>query len=361
MRWIRRILIGIVVLVVVLAAAVRLTTFHPPEEAAQEVSCPDDAPQLEPGQSVTVLNWNVQYMAGKDYVFWYDLFDESGPDERPSREAIARTLDEVVRVIADEDPDVILLQEVDDGAARTDGADQLALLFDRLDSSYACHASAFYWKATFVPHPRIMGSVGMKLSTISRFRIDTATRYQLAQMPNDLLTRQFDIRRAILEARLPVAGADDFVVLNTHLDAFAQGSDTMQRQVAQSKELLDELTAAGEPWLFAGDLNLLPPGRQYEDLPEDQRIYYEPDSELAVLTDAYDSFPSLDEANGPERAAWFTHYPNDPAAGGPDRTIDFVFHAPNLSLGDHRVRSDDTREISDHFPLVATYTLPDSS
>jgi endonuclease/exonuclease/phosphatase family metal-dependent hydrolase len=179
-------------------------------------------------------------------------------------------------------------------------------------------------------------------------------------MPNDLLTRQFDIRRAVLKARLPVVGADDFVVLNTHLDAFAQGSDTMQRQVAQSKALLDELTAAREAWIFAGDLNLLAPGRQYEDLPEDQRAYYEPDSELMVLTDAYDSFPSLDEANGPGREAWFTHYPNDPAAGGPDRTIDFVFHAPNVSLGDHRVRSDDTREISDHFPLVATYTLPDT-
>jgi endonuclease/exonuclease/phosphatase family metal-dependent hydrolase len=358
MRWVRRILIGIVVLVLLLVAAIRLTTFHPPAVASEAVVCPANAPELTPGQAVKVLSWNIQYLAGKDYVFWYDLFDESGPDDRPSQEAIARTLDEVSRVIADEDPDVILLQEVDDGAARTDGEDQLALLLDRLDSAYACHASAFYWKATFVPHPRIMGSVGMKLSTMAKYRIDTATRYQLAQMPNDLLTRQFDIRRAVLETRLPVAGAEDFVVLNTHLDAFAQGSDTMQRQVAQSKNLLDVMTAAGEPWLFAGDLNLLPPGQQYEDLPADQRVYYESDSELAVLTDAYDSFPSLDEANGPDREAWFTHYPNDPAAAGPDRTIDFVFHAPNITLGDHEVRSSDTREISDHFPLVATYTLP---
>ncbi len=359
MRWLRRILIGLVVLVVVLAAAIRLTTFHPPAEAAEEVTCPDDAPQLETGQSVKVMSWNVQYMAGKDYVFWYDLLDESGPDERPSPEAITATFEEVARVIADEDPDVILLQEVDDGAARTDGEDQLARLLEQLSDDYACHASAFYWKAAFVPHPSIMGSVGMKLSTVSRYRIDEATRHQLARMPNDLLTRQFDIRRATLETRLPITDGEDLVLLNTHLDAFAQGTDTMQRQVAQTRDLLDELTDAGQPWVLGGDLNLLPPGRQYDDLRAPQQAYYQPDSELGVLTDAYDAVPSLEEANGPDRQEWFTHYPNDPAVDGPDRTIDYLFHAPNVSLGNHAVRSEDTLDISDHLPVVATYTLPE--
>jgi endonuclease/exonuclease/phosphatase family metal-dependent hydrolase len=361
MRWIRRILIGIVVLVVILAAAVRFTTFHPAEVAAQEVSCPDDAPQLEPGQDVTVLSWNVQYMAGTDYVFWYDLLDESGPDERPSSEAISATFEEVARVIAEEDPDVIVLQEVDDGAARTDGEDQLARLLGMLDESYACHASAFYWKAAYVPHPRIMGSVGMKLSTVSRYAIDDATRYQLARMPNDLLTRQFDIRRATLGTRLPVAGGEGLVVLNTHLDAFAQGTDTMQQQVAETRALLDDPTETGTPWIIGGDFNLLPPGRQYDDLGPAQQAYYQPESELTVLTDAYDSVPSLEQANGDDREDWFTHAPNDPAVDGTDRTIDFLFHGPDLQLGDHHVRGDpETVPISDHLPVVATYTVPGS-
>lgn len=358
MRWVRRIAATLVVLVVVLAAAIRLTTFHPPAEAAQEVTCPDDAPVLAAGQPVTVLNWNVQYFAGKDYVFWYDLLDGSGPDERPSPEAIDATLDEVARVVADVEPDVILLQEVDDGAARTDGEDQLAELLALLDDDYACHASALYWQAAFAPHPRIMGAVGMKLSTVSRWAIDDATRYQLAQMPSDLLTRQFDIRRAILETRLPVDSGDEVVLLNTHLDAFAQGSDTMERQVAQTRELLDGLTSAGTPWVLGGDMNLLPPGGQYEQLGPAQQEYYAPDSELAVLTDAYPSVPSLEQANGPDAAAWFTHWPNDPAVDGPDRTIDFLFHSPLLTLGAHEVRQADTLDISDHLPVIATYELP---
>lgn len=358
MRWVRRVLVGVVLLVVVLAATIRLTTFHPPAVADEEVSCDQDAEPLQPGQDVKVLNWNVQYFAGDGYVFWYDLLDGSGPDERPSAADITATLEEVARVITVEQPDVVLLQEVDDGATRTDGEDQLARLQELLgDDAYACHASAFYWRAAFVPHPRIMGSVGMKLSTLSRHRIESATRHQLAQMPSDLLTRQFDIRRATLETRLPVEGGDELVVLNTHLDAFAQGSDTMERQVAQTRSLLDDLTDRGLPWVMGGDFNLLPPGPQYDALGPDQQAYYAPDSELRVLTDVYDSVPSLDEASGPDAAQWFTHAPNDPAVDGADRTIDYLFHAPDVVLGDHRVRSEDLGT-SDHLPLVATYRLP---
>ena len=358
MKWVRRTLIGLLGLVVLLAAAVWLTTFHPRSVRTEAVTCPTTTPALQPGQSLEVMSWNVQYMAGKDYVFWYDLFDESGPDERPSPGSITATFDEVVRVIADESPDVILLQEVDDGASRTDGEDQLERLLGLLGDDYACSASAFYWKALFVPHPRIMGSAGMKLSTISRYRIDEATRHQLPIMPSDPLTQQFNFRRAILEVRLPVEGGTDLVVLNTHLDAFAQGTDTMQQQVALTKGLIDDLGAAGNPWVLGGDFNLLPPGQQFDSLPADQRVYYESDSELAVLTDTYPSVPSLEEANGTDASTWFTHYPNDPAVTGPDRTIDFVFFDPSLELGDHFVRSADTLAISDHLPVVATFTLP---
>lgn len=358
MRWVRRVLIGLVGVVVVLAAAVWLTTFHPRAVRAEPVTCPATTPVLQPGQTLEVMSWNVQYMAGKGYVFWYDLFDESGPDERPSPAAITATLEEVARVILDESPDVILLQEVDDGASRTDGEDQLERLLGLLSDDYACSASAPYWKALFVPHPRIMGSAGMKLSTVSRYRIDEATRHQLPIMPSDPLTQQFNFRRAILEVRLPVEGGADLVVLNTHLDAFAQGTDTMQQQVALTKVLLDDFDTAGNPWVLGGDFNLLPPGPQFDNLPVDQSVYYESASELAVLTDAYPSVPSPEEANGGDASVWFTHYPNDPAVTGPDRTIDFVFFDPGLELGDHYVRSADTLGISDHLPVVATLTLP---
>jgi endonuclease/exonuclease/phosphatase family metal-dependent hydrolase len=341
-----------------LAAAVWLTTFHPPPLQEEPVICAGGAPSLAPGQRLRVLSWNVQFMAGKDHVFFFDLLDGSGPDERPGAADVARTLGEVARVIGDEAPDVVLLQEVDHGAARTDHADQLRALLERLPpGAFPCRASSYYWKAAYVPHPRIHGAVGMTLAVLSRFRLSSALRHQLATMPGDLLTRQFDLKRAVLEVRLPVEGGGELAVLDTHLDAFAQGNDTMERQVREVDGLLAGLSAKGVPWVIGGDFNLLPPGPAYEQLAKDQRAYFNPVTEAAPLF-AHQAVPSLEELNGADRARWFTHFPNDPAVRGPDRTIDYLFLDRRLGLGAHHVRSLDTRAISDHFPVVAELRLP---
>ena len=57
--------------------------------------CRGPAPQLVPGQAVKVMTWNVQHLAGKQYVFWNDLPDGSGPDDRATAEDLAYNLDEV--------------------------------------------------------------------------------------------------------------------------------------------------------------------------------------------------------------------------------------------------------------------------
>ncbi len=348
----------LIALLSLLSAAVWLTTFHPPARQAEPVECATDAPILSAGQRLTVMTWNVQYMAGKDYVFWYDVIDGSGPDERPSPQAITRTFGEVTRVIRDEQPDLIFLQEVDEGAKHTDGEDQLARLLALLPDEHACHTSAFYWKAAFVPHPRIMGSVGMKLSTLSRYRIDAATRHQLPLMPTDPFTRQFNFRRAVLEARLPVTDGSQLVALNTHLDAFAWGDDTLERQVARVNELLRDLTNAGVEWVLGGDFNLLPPGAQYERLPESQRAYYKPETELEILYENYQAVPSLADLAGPGAADWFTHFPNDPAVSGPALTLDYLFLSDGIAVAASRVRREDALHISDHLPVVAEISLP---
>ncbi len=350
--------VALAVLASLFAGLVWALTWHPAEVQAEAVSCSDDAPLLPASGSVRVLNWNVQYMAGKDYVFWYDLLDGSGPDLQPSRESIDRTIAAVARVIREEAPDVILLQEVDDGAERTYREDQVGRLLALLPEHYACQTSAYYWKATYVPERHVRGAVGMKLVTISRYRISAGTRYQLPRIPADPVTREFYLKRAVLHAVLPREGGGELVVMNTHLDAFAQGSDTMQRQVARVRELLAGETAAGRPWLIGGDFNLLPPGPQYANLAPAFRAYYQPQSELRVLLRGFSAVPAADVLSGSDSSAWYTHYPNDPAAGGPDRTIDYVFYSPLLRVTGSRVRQGDTLKISDHLPIVATFAMP---
>ncbi len=340
-------------LVIVVSALVWIVTYHPHDVQIEPVVCPDDAPLINPGQNLKILTWNVQYMAGKNHVFWYDLLDESGPDERPSAADIASTLRAVARVVKDENPDIILLQEIDHGARRTDYEDQLEKLLALLPKTYVCHTSAYYWKALFVPHPRIMGSVGMKLSTISKYKIREARRHQLACIPKDPITRQFNLKRAILEARFPQTDGRTLVALNLHLDAFAQGTRTMQQQIEQTVTLLRELSQEGLNWVIGGDFNLLPPGDAYDRLAKSEKSYYNAETEIAALFKLFRGIPGLDEVNGLEYTKWFTHFPNKPGIAQPDRTIDYIFISGNLRLGDHYVRQHDTLEISDHFPVVA--------
>ena len=345
------------VLILLLLILVWSITFHPLEVQTEAVHCSSNqAPSLKPGQLIKVVSYNVQFMAGKNYVFFYDLPNNDGPDERPSPDDITKTIREVARIIRDEDPDVILLQEVDDGAKRTDYEDQLSRLLLYLPPEYCCYASAFYWKSKFVPHPCIMGSVGMKLTTISRYKIKAAVRYQLALIPGNPLIQQFNLKRSILETRFPVDGGQDLVVLNVHLEAFSKGTDVMQKQIAQIDSLLDKLTKAGTPWLAGGDYNLLPPG-QYSLLQEKQRIYYKQETEIKKLYDKFQATPQLKDISGSDYQRWFTHFPNDPCVKAPNKTIDYIFFSDKTALNHSYVRQYDTLAVSDHLPVVAEFQL----
>ncbi|MCO6060054.1 endonuclease/exonuclease/phosphatase family protein [Pseudomonas sp. MOB-449] len=356
-RVLRFALLSLSVLAVGLVALIYTLTWHPAAREPAALACLAEAPQLQPGQALKVMTWNLQYLAGKRYVFYYDLPDGEGPDERPSAEDLAYNLHEVVRVIREEQPDIVNLQELHEGARATDYQDQLALLRERLTDLYPCASQAFYWKAAFVPQPHLFGSVGMKLATLSRFRIERAERLQLPLADNDPFSRQFDKKRALLVSYLPIRGGGRLAAINTHLDVLTDTPETLQRQVAMTRGLLDQLQAESVPWVLAGDLNQLPPG-QYERLPEALSRPYVRDSELKALWNRYPMIPSVEEASGAQQAQWFTHYPNDPRVKGPDRTLDYVFHSPSLTRIEARVRQSDTLRISDHLPLTARFLLP---
>lgn len=67
--------------------------------------------------------WNIQYLVGKCYVFWDDLLDVIGLDQCFIVEDLVFIFDEVVWVICDEQLDLVLFQEIDDGFSVIDDQD----------------------------------------------------------------------------------------------------------------------------------------------------------------------------------------------------------------------------------------------
>lgn len=354
-RPLRYALLGLLIVIALAGAMVYSLTWRPDAREVLPVSCSTQAPTLAPGQALKVMTWNVQYLAGKRYVFWNDL--AAGTDEAPTADDMAFSLDEVARVIRDEQPDIVLLQELDDGAKASDYQNQLKLLQERVADLYPCSAHAFDWKADFIPDPHIFGSVGRQLATLSRYEIEHAERLQLPVSEVNLISRQFKPKNALLLTYLPLSDGGQMAVLNTHLDRATQPDETLQAQVSAVAKVLDKFESRGTPWLIGGDFNLLPLG-QYQRLPSEQRTPYSSDSALHVLWDKYPMIPTNNEAGGIDRARWLTHYPNDPRVSGPDRTVDYLFYSPRIKRVDARVRQDDTLRISDHLPVIARFLLP---
>jgi len=317
-----------------------------------------EGPLLSAGQRLTVMSWNVQYFAGKNYVFYYDLPHYSGPDTRPSPRDIDATLAEAARIVDDEAPDILLLQEVDDGAGRTDGQDQAARLESLLKDRYPFKAEAFYWKARFVPHPKIMGAVGMKLVIFSRYRIEAATRIALPGAGGNVFTERLNLQRCLLTAELPVEGGGRLALINLHLEAFPEKPDLLGRQLAALEQAITVFEKQGAFVVAGGDFNLLPPG-QYRALAEHKRTFFNPEDEMTPLFTRYTMVPGLADTDPRGPAPWFTHFPNDPGVSGPDRTLDYLLFSKHLGIHSKHVRSRDTLHISDHLPVVATIKVPE--
>ena len=356
-RFLCHILLGLLLLAGVLASLIYSLTWRPEAKEVLALSCPTTAPVLTQGQALKVMTWNVQYLAGKRYVFWYNLADGSGPDTQPTREDMAYSLDEVSRVIRDERPDLVLLQEVDENAKASDYQDQLALLQERLVDLYPCSSQAFTWKADFVPDRHIFGSVGRKLVTLSRFQIEHAERLQLPVADANFISRQFQPKPALLLSYLPLNDGGQLIAINTQFDAPSHDNSTVQRQVQATAAVLDKFESQGTPWLIGGDFNLLPIG-QFLRLPPPLRQHYSPDSELHFLWERYPMIPSNPDATGINRELWLTHFPNDPQVDGPDRTLDYLFYSPKLQRLDGYVRQEDTLTISDHLPVMGQFLMP---
>jgi endonuclease/exonuclease/phosphatase family metal-dependent hydrolase len=331
-------------------------TYHPAPLEEQRLNSPSHAPILQPGQTLKIMSWNIQFMAGNTNNHY---FYAGGDDPWASRDVMNQTLEDVVRIIRDENPDILLLQEVDDGAVRTFKEDQLKKILERLPEEYGSYASAFYWKTAFVPHPSIMGSMGMKLSTVSKYKISKATRHALASITDqNFITRQLSIKRALLDVQFPVAGGKSLTAFNTHLSAFAQDSDTMARQVEQVADQLARIETEGQYGFVAGDFNLIPPGA-YANLSKKIQAYYNPaGTEIERLYDDYHPVPTLEEISSPDFAQWFTAMSTSGQQRNPDKTIDYIIFAKPLLPGEHYIRTEDTISVSDHLPVIAYFTLP---
>ena len=212
---------------------------------------------LEPGQSLDILSWNVGYGglgAGSDF------FMDGGKNVKAAGpNAVGNYLNGIKEAMyAAPSPDLILLQEVDTDSSRTYHTDEAAYLSTPARNQMTVHA--LNYSCPFVPYPvPPIGQVNSGLFTLSGYGIDKAERISLP-CPFSWPVSTANLKRCLLVSYLPVAGTDQQLVLvNLHLEAYDDG----EGKIAQTNQLRDFIRAEydkGNYVIAGGDFNQIFPG-----------------------------------------------------------------------------------------------------
>ncbi len=159
---------------------------------------------------------------------------------------------EIAQALQDIGADIALLQEVDRGSDRTQQTDQLQAYLEATEP--ACWASTPYHQVAYLPYPgpTLLGKVDMQLSTLSRFKIESSKRHQLALLDEPGWRQAMNLKRAILETTVPLADGGEIRLGNTHLSAFSRGDGTLEKQIGQ----LDDWMGHDPHFVLGGDFNI---------------------------------------------------------------------------------------------------------
>ena len=279
---------------------------------------------LPVGKPIKVMTYNIQFALGKYTRFW-----EYNPHDMPSQKQVEATLQDIRRVIAEQDPDIVFLQEASRYSVISHYIDQISGIREELGEGY-CQKSQYYWNNAFVPTPNMFGPMDYSLVIFSRYSIENLNVTYLPEdwtMPRAL----FSPKRILLETELLVEDMSKVSLLNTHLEAHDKTGELRMAQAQAIAGRLRELQRDKIPFILAGDFNLIPPGVR-EALPENQKARFSPlmTMDMFYRNPKVSVTPSLQQVNGHERQKWTTAY--DENLYKLDLVLDYLIHSSSFEL-----------------------------
>jgi endonuclease/exonuclease/phosphatase family metal-dependent hydrolase len=289
---------------------------------------------------LTVLSWNIAWGHGQGSEGTADYLPKDAAAHRAALESIAATI-RAVRA------DVVLLQEIDFGASRSHGTDQLRTLAELARLPYWARAES--WRPRYVPFPywplsRQFGGMSSGGGVLSRWPIE-ANQVALLEKPaaQPWWYKLFYPHRYFQRVTIS-AGATRLKFVNLHLEAFDRPNKALQAR--RLVKLMKEST----PDFVGGDFNMLPDGAIKRSGFANPVDVYENDATAGIIAGA-----GMREAVGAatylqKEDTWFT-FP----ASRPDRRLDYVYFDPKWTLISAEVVAPADRTVSDHLPFKAVF------
>jgi endonuclease/exonuclease/phosphatase family metal-dependent hydrolase len=232
-----------------------LTDYRP--EQVENIETYGNAGEISEADSIfSILTWNIGYFGlGRDCDFFYD----GGKMSRPPKAAYLTYSAQALKYL-EKSPktDFYFFQEVDIHSSRSyfdEQVEKIRGIFPGYESAVAVN-----YKVQFVPMPlrKPMGKVKSGLLSLSAFTSSEHSRYAFSggySWPVGL----FMLDRCFLLTRIPLSSGKDLVLINTHNEAFDDGSQRKQ-QLALLKDRMLEEYAEGNYVIAGGDWNQNPVG-----------------------------------------------------------------------------------------------------
>ena len=251
-------ILAVMLLVIVLMAGglvawLSVTEYKPADVEAMEVLSTGETEAVTPGDTLSVLSWNIGYAGlGAES----DFFMDGGKSTQSAdKDKVLEYLDGIRASIQDIDADIVMLQEVDLDSKRTyriNEAELLALSDSAHAMNYACEFVPIPWP----PLGRVYSGV---FTTTGGLEIDEAERIALP-CPFEWPVRTANLKRCLLASYIPIEGSDkQLVAVNLPLEAYDSG-EGKAAQTKVLKEFIEGEYARGNYVIAGGDFNQIFPG-----------------------------------------------------------------------------------------------------
>ena len=294
----------------------------------------------EGAEGLNVVSWNIAWAYG-----WGS--EGNGPKKDPAAlDATLKAMGERLRAL---DADVVPLQEVDWGCARSGRVDQGERLARA--AGYPYMAPVVGWEVGYLPFPGLnpSGHWGRMVSggaILSRLPL---RRHRVHLLPkpagNNPVYNAFYIGRylQLVEVTTPWGPID---VGNLHLDAFDG-----QNRAVQASIICGILQEAAPRWILAGDFNTVPPEASLvRAFPDEPDTDFSGDPTLPSFRDLPGAVEIVGEGPEADQLTFPAHAPN--------RRLDHAF-CRGLSPSPCR-RVAEAGALSDHLPIVFSVRAPSS-
>ena len=206
---------------------------------------------IKTGEEQKIISYNIGFCA---YTQDFSFFMDGGSESRAkSEESVNNVLSGIKNLMQNEDPDILLFQEVDEDATRSHHVNERKYLTDSFTSYDTAFATNYDSPYLFYPILEPHGKSLSGIMTMSKYNITSALRRQLPV--EDSVMKILDLDRCYSVSRIKTDNQKELVVYTAHLSAYTSDGTIATKQLELLIEDMQNEYKKGNYVICGGDFN----------------------------------------------------------------------------------------------------------